>query len=87
MCERDPIGSNYAYSILPGMAVSNDVGLAQAIRQQVQQAWQEEGKQGLILLTGCRGGVGLDVKEVSTGWGTLLEPGCTCQHTNAGQGA
>lgn len=65
VCEKDSIGRQYNYLILPGLEVSSGAGgLAGAIEAKVQEACAE-GRQGLVLLTGCRGGVGLDVSAVS----------------------
>jgi hypothetical protein len=63
VCEADAVGSSFAYLILPGMQLDDGVGLADSIKRAVQRALHA-GKRGLVLLTGCRGGVGLDVKEV-----------------------
>jgi hypothetical protein len=93
VCEADAVGSTFAFLILPGMQLDDGVGLADSIRHAVQRALQG-GKRGLVLLTGCRGGVGLDVKEVSRLILMMLsvaradaEPAMYCCSSNRSQAA
>eukprot|EP00775_Hariotina_reticulata_P006042 gene6042-6280_t len=57
------MGKDYAYLILPPLAGC----LPENIKDAVKAAWAA-GKDGLILLTGSRGGVGLDVPEIDAVW-------------------
>jgi hypothetical protein len=65
VCSEHVTGGQYAYMRLSGLQLRGDEGgLAGRIEATAKQAHQQ-GKKGLVLLTGVRGGVGLDVKEVS----------------------
>jgi hypothetical protein len=66
VCKAQAEGSKYAYLLLPGLKLNHmhrPGGLSKCIEDEAKKAYAD-GKQGLVLLTGVRGGVGLDVKEV-----------------------